>query len=263
MSSLTTNEQLSVLITRPERAAQRLATAVSTMGLKPIIAPMVEIRPLQNNQSATSATLKHAHIMIFISPAAVEFARNYLQDIDLKRKLLFAVGSSTGAKMRELLPEGMSLDIRQPRNTFNSEALLEMAELGRPQVAARNVLIVRGHGGRELLADKLTERGAKITYLEVYERVPSEESLRGILAESHVSVPSIGVVTSVEGLRLLAGKISAEKLTRLLEMPILASGARIAAKVPDFGFTNPPLITDNPTQDCILAGLKCWLMEKL
>ena len=51
----------------------------------------------------------------------------------------------------------------------NSEGVLALPELS--QVDGREIIIVRGDGGRELMADTLTQRGAKVNYLESYQRI--------------------------------------------------------------------------------------------
>jgi len=40
-------------------------------------------------------------------------------------------------------------------------------------------------------------------------------------------------------------------------------GGRIAAQVKNHGFTNSPLIADNPSKENIIARLKRWVVEKI
>ena len=63
------------------------------------------------------------------------------------------------------------MDVSFPAEGDDSEALLELASL-REAIAGPDprVLILRGEGGRELLAERLRELGASVEYLELYRR---------------------------------------------------------------------------------------------
>jgi uroporphyrinogen-III synthase len=77
---------------------------------------------------------------------------------------------SVGAATAQIL-EDRGLDISFPVAGDDSEALLELPQL-REAIArpGPRVLIMRGEGGRELLAERLRELGASVEYLELYRR---------------------------------------------------------------------------------------------
>jgi uroporphyrinogen-III synthase len=75
----------------------------------------------------------------------------------------FAVGASTG---RILQNAGLTVVIPQEART---EGLLALPQLN--HVVNQCVIIMKGFGGRELLHDILTTRGAKVAEWEVYKRV--------------------------------------------------------------------------------------------
>ena len=95
---------------------------------------------------------------------------------------------------------GRQVDIRS-RDGFDSEQLLATPEL--QDVAGKVVRIIRGNGGRELLASTLRERGATVEYLEVYERVlPDYEDseLAGIVDRWRNGEIDVVTIMSVETL---------------------------------------------------------------
>ena len=109
----------------------------------------------------------------------------------------------------------------------------------------------------------LHERGAQVDYCEVYERMPPAESVGEILESYGVDAPDIAVITSLEGLSTYADKIDDEGLDPLFDVPLLVVGSRIAGDVGKLGFTNPPVIVDNPKDDTILTALISWVMDEI
>lgn len=157
---------LKVLITRPEEKSTQLALLLKQQGIASISQPLFDY---QNNtcEDEIKSALEHANIVIFVSIAAVEFAhRCYdLNRIPNYKNLTFiAVGQAT---KNALLALGIS-NVLIPQQE-NSEGVLLLAAL--QQVKNSNVIIFRGNGGREHIATKLTQRGAKICYIESYQRV--------------------------------------------------------------------------------------------
>ncbi len=76
----------------------------------------------------------------------------------------FAVGPTSAEALDQF---GLSAII--PSERYDSEGLLALPEL--QQVDNEKILIWRGVGGRETLAATLRERGAQVSYAELYQRV--------------------------------------------------------------------------------------------
>ena len=111
-----------------------------------------------------------------------------------------------------------------------SEGLLKLQQM--KAVAGSTAMIVRGRGGRELLAEELSTRGAKVSYLEVYERV---EIMYGEALASELSEQGVNIVvaTSAQGLRHLIASLSARELATL---HLVVPSRRIALIAEELGW---------------------------
>ncbi len=69
-------------------------------------------------------------------------------------------------------------EVIAPQDGFDSEAVIALPEFAADAVRGRKVLIFRGDGGRELLADTLRERGASVEYVTCYRRYLSRWPIR-------------------------------------------------------------------------------------
>ena len=162
---LTLGKPLRVLITRPKAKAQQLALLLNQQG---IVNTSQTLFDYQSNASALdiATALEHADILIFVSVAAVEFTHaSYPLPNNLPQSI-FAVGNATKQALQAI---GITSTISPPPQQEHSEGLLKLPQL--MNVSGKNVLIFRGNGGREHIANTLTLRGAKISYIESYQRV--------------------------------------------------------------------------------------------
>jgi len=160
---------LRVLITRPQQQAKDLCEMVEDAGGIAIPFPVINIKPIAT-QNWSNIALAEQDMIIFVSRNAVTFFIAGIEgDLPVNIQLV-AVGAATATSMSE---HGLRVDI-QPPEPAGSESLLAMPALN--NVKDKKVLIVRGQGGRELLADTLTTRGAKISYIEIYQRSLSTPS---------------------------------------------------------------------------------------
>ena len=249
---------IGVLVTRPEHQAGHLCDLIAAAGGRPIRFPTLAIRDLGDTPAVDErlAKLADIHIAIFISPNAVRFG---LPAIDrhggLPEGLLLAtVGNGSALALQAAL--GREPDI-VPTDNYDSEALLALPAL--QQVAGQRILILRGEGGRELLADTLRERGATVEYAEVYRReCPEPTDGRDWLEKADIIT-----VTSSESLQNLVEMTPALQRALLLSKPLVVISERTARLAATLGFRQPPVLTARAGDEAILDGIREWADSQL
>lgn len=249
-----------VLVTRPMHQAQHLCSLIEAEGARTILFPVLEIQDPQDNSAVLNLVnrLDEFDIAIFISANAVTKA----MDLVLPRRdwpchlKIAVVGTRTAAALQEY---GLTVDIC-PEEKFNSESLLALAEMR--NVAGKKIVIFRGEGGRELLADTLRQRGADIEYAEVYRRSKPVDTpehcapkLEQILAIHRVDVI---VVTSNESLRNLWEIAGPSGQQQLLQMPLAVISPRTAALAQELGFKHPAVIAPEANDEGLVTAIKVW-----
>ena len=238
---------LSVLVTRPRQQATRLCEMIEAAHGRPIRFPAMAIEPALDADACRAILRRQADLLIFTSANAVEFAFPLLPDalpIDLQ---IAAVGNATAARLRDIGLEPTLV----PPDRQDSEGLLALPELQHP--AGRKILIIRGVGGRPLLGDTLKQRGAEITYAEVYRRTLPQQSPRNLLAGWERMVDAV-IVTSneiLDNLLLLLGKEGREKLCRT---PLVVISQRLADHAAELGCRDL-LLADGAGDAALLTAL--------
>ncbi|WP_017526859.1 uroporphyrinogen-III synthase [Pseudomonas fluorescens] len=156
-----------VLLTRPAEESKALASSLSEAGIFSSSLPLLEIEPLPvtAQQQAVFHDLGRYCAVIVVSKPAARLAVRRL-DQAWPSLQWFSVGAATAQVLAD-----KGLDVKYPPTGDDSEALLQLPAL-REAIArpGARVLILRGEGGRELLAQRLGERGASVDYLELYRR---------------------------------------------------------------------------------------------
>jgi len=154
-----------------------------------------------------------------------------------------------------LVKHGLYADIC-PQQAYNSESLLALEEMW--QVSGKKIIIFRGEGGRELLADTLRERGATVSYAEVYCRaIPagSREQLNHALQEGDIDIIT---VSSNEGMQNLYQMTDAENRDKLLHVPLVVMSHRTALFAGKLGFTQSPIIAPQSSDEGLVAAIEAW-----
>ena len=237
-----------ILVTRPKQQAHNLISLIEQHGGQAIAFPTLEILPAQKTQALKQQleNLKTYQWLIFISANAVNFAviANNGKIGHFTQTKIAAVGKATAKALQDV---GLAADL-VPETGFNSEALLAMPAL--QQVKNQKILIMRGAGGRETLADELKKRGAIVDYCEVYQRqMPDiENSFVVDLLNKHQL--DILTITSTEALQNLLRMLALQK-TLLLNVPMVVISERIKKLAQTTGFKKI-VVSSSPDDAAIL-----------
>jgi len=163
-----------LVITRPTQQAQALIQMIQQAGGSCIEFPLLEILPLQDMRQfdALLAQLGQLDMALFISANAVEQAMRRCQalHIDFPTDLpCVAVGPSTAQALRAY---GVT-QVLMPEQQFDSEGVLQMPQL--QDMHGKRVLLVKGEGGRDVLASGLAQRGAEVMAGICYRRAAPQQ----------------------------------------------------------------------------------------
>ncbi len=188
-----------VVVTRPTDDASRVADLLRSLGWPVWVQPIIGIAPLTEDTFSPVPKLTADDRVVFISANAVAYGLPLLEmGLNSSGATILAVGERTAASLRTA-----GFDAVVPA-IANSEGLLALPELN--DLSGHRVVIVKGEGGRQLLAEALTARSAEVLEYICYRR----------------EVELIDAEAFTEGLASLDGLIfqanSGETLTRLTEL---------------------------------------------
>ena len=191
---------IGIAITRPINQAKKLAALIDQAGGTPILFPLIEIEPLKDYSQfeAVTSEIETYDWAIFISSNAVQNGMPRLLKQGIPSNLKFAaIGPVTASELQSF---GVK-DVLIPNDRFDSESLLALDEMH--AVSNKKILIVRGVGGRDVLAETLKARGAQVTFAECYQRINPQTNC-DLLANLYREKKLHGIViTSSEAMRHL------------------------------------------------------------
>lgn len=246
-----------VLVTRPLQQGAALAQAIRAAGGAAFEFPALDIEAVPGAQLSASLTqLADADIAIFISPNAAQFGMTAIRAGGhlAASTEIFAVGPGT---VRALQAQGLSRAIAPPGQ--DSEALLALPQL--QDVSGKRVVIVRGVGGRALLADTLRARGAEVHFMECYRRSCPQADAAPLLACWQAGGIDAVTITSAETLRNLATLLGAPGALLLSATPLFAPHEKIAEAARHFGIAQVIVTSGGDTG--LVEGLINWFGNTL
>ena len=131
--------------------------------------PLSKITPLQDYSTFDSIleSIYQFHHIVFISTNAVYFFIDRLNKnkISIPNHLRFScIGTST----RKFIENALKKNVNCPSDIYDSEYLLKHAIFN--NIKNKNILIIRGKGGRETLKEGFESKEANVVYGECYNR---------------------------------------------------------------------------------------------
>ncbi len=225
-----------ILVTRPEQQSEKLCCLLEGYGLQPVRFPVIAIKAKELSvlEKQYITDIAQYQYVFFVSTNAVNFALQVFSGkIELlKRATCIAVGAAT---LKALSDAGIHSAIVS-QDAFNTEALLLMPEL--QCLRNKRCLIIRGVGGRELLARTLRERGAMVEYLELYQRLLPITKNSGLVKSLILDNGLAAIfIYSAETLRYLMQVLAKDNIEkRVLTIPLVVISRRVSVVAEQIGF---------------------------
>ncbi|MGL5815497.1 MAG: uroporphyrinogen-III synthase [Aeromonas sp.] len=241
------------LVVRPAEQAGELAQLLRQQGHHPLCCPLLETRP-GDELFRLPEWLPAADIVIAVSMHAIHFAHHFLLQTGQTWPHIdyFAVGQASADAFAEIGIQAQSPD--DPR----SEGLLLLPAL--QGVTGKRVLILRGNGGRDLIARTLASRGALVHYCATYERHYPE--LDGDALTRHWQSAGLDslLITSGELLQRLLELVPSQQQPWLYDRLLVVPSPRVAEQAEAAGFTRI-VIAQGASNQALVAALELRKME--
>lgn len=245
---------VTVVVTRPAHQAETLCHSIEAAGGMAVCFPLMAILPPADVTAAAGqlAQLEQYQLAIFVSANAVTAALPMIAGAWPPALTIAAVGQATA---RALSAQGLCVAHVAPP-PYNSEALLGMPAL--QAVQGKRVLIIRGEGGRETLAETLRDRGAEVAYAECYRRAVPDCDVAVLYRVWQSARPSCLVVTSNEGLENLYKLVDEQHRAELLAAQLIVVSERAVALASSLGFSKPPVVSQAASDEAIVTAIEAW-----
>ncbi|VEG69441.1 uroporphyrinogen-III synthase [[Pasteurella] aerogenes] len=237
---------MAVLVTRPDARGIQLVEMLNKAGIVAIHLPLfsIEAGSELNQLPNKLAQLKAQDYVFAVSKNAVEYAAQTLKQTGFHWRddlCYFTVGQRTA----EYFAANTEQMIYYPFQQETSEGLLELPAM--QTLHGKQILILRGNGGRELFAEQAQQRGAEVDYLECYRRVPivypNNQEQTSLCQRAGVQTV---IVTSMEILLSLMDFVPEKEHNWLKSCQLITVSRRIATFAKKSGWQN---VTISPKAD--------------
>jgi uroporphyrinogen-III synthase len=267
-----------IVITRPSGQARQLiellTKAIEQSGVTKqtfpeiLSLPLLTIVPKNEEQLADhiATSLKDADLAIFVSPNAIESVMRLLERgwQDFSKKVI-PIGVMGGSSRLALQNHGIGAEenptpIFLPQNNqhWDSEGLWDELQKLKWDWSNKRVIIFKGDGGREWLADTLKKAGASVQTISTYTRVPLDiDSPAWDAIHEMDFAKSLWLLTSSEAVRYL-GEVVKDQFTQTLQTAnALCAHHNIADVAEAIGFGE--VFTTQPGDDALIKATLAWL----
>jgi len=253
---VTTARPVRVIVTRPAEQAGPWIERLRERGIAAEALPLIEIAPPADTAPlrAAWAALPTCRLVVFVSANAVLhfFAARPAGSAWPEGVEAGVPGGGTAEALRDAgVPAAAIVAPAADAAQFDSEALWDRLR-GRDWRGA-GVLVVRGDGGRDWLADRLVEAGAGVDTVSAYRRLAPAFSgaERGRLDAAIARSDSLWLFSSSEAIANLERAAGAD---RWHAARAVATHPRIAARARSLGFG--VVVEARPTFDEVVACIQ-------
>lgn len=246
---------MAVLVTRPDQQGKALCEMLNKEGIAAWHLPLFsieagrELNQLPNKMSQ----LKAGDYVLAVSKNAVSYASESLYNAGFHwREDLhyFAVGQRSA----EFFSSHSEQNVHFPFAQENSEGLLNLPFM--QDLTDKQILILRGNGGRELFPQQAQQRGASLDIVECYQRIPIQydrQQQSDMLKRAGINTIFI---TSSEILHLLVEFVPEEEHSWLKSCNLIVVSQRIAQVAQQLGWqqiTIAPRADNQSLLDAVLT----------
>lgn len=160
---------MTILVTRPQPAADELTQRLHSLGHQAWSFPLIEFAPaddlaklpqqLADLRAGDLVFLLSQQVICHAQPVLAQHSAAWPPQVDY-----YAVGRATALAFHRV----SALPVDYPRARETSEELIRLRDL--QQISGKRALILRGDPGRELLAETLVARGVGLDFCQCYQR---------------------------------------------------------------------------------------------
>ena len=276
-----------IIVTRPAGQARQLIELLTAslkndelvkqgkQNLPTILSlPLLTIIPKENDISGSqvdsladhiTTVLKDVDLAIFVSPNAIECTMRLLGRSwqDLSKKII-PIGVMGGSSELALHHHGVGLEetptrILIPENNehWDSEGLWKKLQSLNADWSEHKVVIFKGEGGRDWLADTLKAAGAMVETISVYTRMPLDIDNPAWEAIHEIDFSqSLWLLTSSEAVRYL-GEVMQNKFKQtLLDASAICPHQKIGEAAKAIGFGK--VFICEPGDEALMKASQVW-----
>jgi len=226
-----------------------------------MVVSSLETPPNVDQIKAYILDFAHYDRAVFISRTAARLAMNWLEQYCVMvpeglpmNMHYYAVGKSTA---NTLLDWGVKAEL--PEKAFSSEGLLKLPSL--QDLSGEKIIIFCGEGGRSLLSEALTARGATVSRCELYQRQITREYAEQINSLLSANQLDLVIAHSGELLSHLLEVVDKQQQFALRMLPLLVPSERVEKFAKEVGFKEVVCAGSALPEDMVSA-LRGWYSSK-
>ncbi|MFT5161880.1 MAG: uroporphyrinogen-III synthase [Alteromonadaceae bacterium] len=253
---------MDILITRPRGKGEGLVRLLEPLVNAVHYQPVIDITDGPDYaRLAYLADNQRVDILVFISGSAVDYFIRADSNARISHLIqtaeLICVGQSTADRLQVWTNKKVLIPVLE-----TSEGLLALELLQSEQVKGKNIVIVRGVGGRELLAEQLQSRGAHVTYWQLYQRLTIDSQGEQWFAQWQLQKINCIVITSAQILDVVLTSLPAEAKDWLQGIIWVVASQRIGEAAQQWGIAANKIINANGAGDSAVVAQIKQLIEK-